>query len=115
MNTRSVIEAILFVAERPVPTEELAQVLERPIEEIRAELESMAAELEERSSGLVLREAGGGWRLSSHPDVRPYLEQFAISPAATISATILTYRLCPKQWPTSGPRWLQKLRLISTV
>ena len=83
MNTRSVIEAILFVAERPVPTEELAQVLERPIEEIRAELESMAAELEERSSGLVLREAGGGWRLSSHPEVRPYLEQFAISPAAT--------------------------------
>ena len=83
MNTRSVIEAILFVAERPVPTEELAQVLERPIEEIRAELESMAAELEERTSGLVLREAGGGWRLSSHPDVRPYLEQFAISPAAT--------------------------------
>lgn len=83
MNTRSVIEAILFVAERPVPTEELAQVVERPTEEIRAELESMAAELEERGSGLVLREAGGGWRLNSHPDVRPYLEQFAISPTAT--------------------------------
>ena len=83
MKSRSIIEAILFVAERPVPTDELAQVMERPIEEVRTNLESIAAELEERESGLVLREAGGGWRLNSHPDVRPYLEQFASSPAAT--------------------------------
>ena len=83
MNSRAIIEAILFVAERPVPTDELAQVMERPIEEMKTELRSIAEELERRESGLVLREAGGGWRLHSHPDVRPYLEQFASSPAAT--------------------------------
>lgn len=83
MNTRSILEAILFVAERPVPAAEMAEVTERPRDEITAELEALAADYEERESGMVLKEVGGGWRLFSHPQARPYLEQFAASPAAT--------------------------------
>jgi segregation and condensation protein B len=83
MNTRSILEAILFVAERPVPAAELAEVTERPRDEITDELEAMAANYEQREAGIVLKQVGGGWRLFSHPQARPYLEQFAASPAAT--------------------------------
>lgn len=83
MNTRSILEAILFVAERPVPAAEMAEVTERPRDEITAELEALAADYEARESGMVLKQVGGGWRFFSHPQARPYLEQFAASPAAT--------------------------------
>lgn len=122
MNTRAVLEAILFVAERPVPTEELAQVLEQPIDRIKSELQAMAAELEDRASGLVLREAGGGWRLSSHPDVRPYLEQFAISPtgtrlsqAALETLAVVAYRQPVTRGQVSEIRGVDSERSLQTL
>jgi segregation and condensation protein B len=77
------LEAILFVAEQPVPIGELAEVLEMPTAEVEEALSALAEHLEQRDSGLVLREAGGGWRLYTHPDLRRYLERFATSVSAT--------------------------------
>jgi len=82
MNTRAALEAILFVTETPVPIEELAEVLELSREHVQDELEGLAADLSARESGLTLRQAGGGWRLYSHPDAYPYLERFASSATA---------------------------------
>ena len=83
MNVSTILEAILFVAERPVPTAELAEVTERPRDEITSVLEEMAADFETREAGVVLQNVAGGWRLFSRPETRPYLEQFAASPTAT--------------------------------
>ena len=63
MNTRAALEAILFVTESPVPIEELAEVLELPKQQIQVELDELASDLASRESGLVLRQAGGGYRL----------------------------------------------------
>lgn len=82
MDALPILESILFVAERPVPVEELAEVLEQSTEEVRAELEQLAAGYVERNSGLVCREVAGGWRLYSHPSSFPYLERFAETPSA---------------------------------
>ncbi|MBT8250932.1 MAG: SMC-Scp complex subunit ScpB, partial [Acidimicrobiia bacterium] len=82
MNNRSLLEAILFVAEEPVAAPELAQVLELPVSEIVEELGAWARDLERRSAGFVLREVAGGWRLYSNPDAAAYLERFAASPTA---------------------------------
>ncbi|MBT8200743.1 MAG: SMC-Scp complex subunit ScpB [Acidimicrobiia bacterium] len=83
MNNRSLLEAILFVAEEPVAAPELAQVLELPVSEIVEELGAWARDLERRSAGFVLREVAGGWRLYSNPDAAAYLERFAASPTAS--------------------------------
>jgi segregation and condensation protein B len=83
MERVAALEAILFVAEEPVPESELAEVLEIPRREVRASLETLATRLTDSSSGLVLREVGGGWRLYTHPDARPYLERFATTATAT--------------------------------
>ena len=82
MNTRAALEAILFVTESPVPVEELAEVLELPKQQIQLELEELASDLATRESGLVLRQAGGGYRLYSNPEAYPYLERFASSATA---------------------------------
>ncbi len=83
MNNRSILEAILFVAEQPVPVEELAEVLEIPVETVQAELEDWSSELAGRQSGVTLRQVAGGWRCYSHPDTFPYLERFASTATAS--------------------------------
>jgi segregation and condensation protein B len=83
MDAAAALEAILFVAESPVPEAELSEVLELPPKEVAAALTALGERLSSSGSGLVLRESGGGWRLYTRPDLRPYLERFAASPTAT--------------------------------
>jgi segregation and condensation protein B len=83
MNPRAALEAILFVAEAPVPLRELTQVLEMGTPEVKAMLVELADELESDQRGLVLREIAGGWRLYSKPGAFAYLERFATTQSAT--------------------------------
>lgn len=93
------LEAILFVTEHPVPTRELAEVLEMPTGEVQGLLAELSELLNSREAGLVLREVAGGWRLYSHPDTYPYLERFStsatarkISAAAMETLAVVAYR-----------------------
>ncbi|MFQ5948101.1 MAG: SMC-Scp complex subunit ScpB, partial [Acidimicrobiia bacterium] len=99
METTAILEAILFVAEEPLTTEELAQILEISRDTVTKELGSLAQRLAERQSGLVLRQLGGGWRLYTHPEARPYAQRFAsspagsrLSPAALETLAVVAYR-----------------------
>jgi segregation and condensation protein B len=73
------LEAILFVAEEPIPLTVLAQIAEESKDRIQATLEELAADLNAAGRGVVLREIGGGWRMYTHPDVAPYVERFVLS------------------------------------
>jgi len=93
------LEAILFVAEEPVPVGEIAQVLEVPAAVVQEALAALPGRLAERDSGLVVREVGGGWRLYSRADLHPYLERFAatataarLSRAALETLAVVAYR-----------------------
>lgn len=103
MNDRSMIEAILFVAETPVVTSELAELLERPRAEIEEELEALQIELRDQGRGIVLRQVAGGWRLYAHPEARPYLELFAATERATrlSNAALETLSVVAYQQPVS--------------
>lgn len=79
METAAAVEAILFVAEEPLPAGEIAEVLERPAAEVEEALETLRESLEDGGRGLVLRLVGGGWRLYTKPEARPFLERFAAS------------------------------------
>lgn len=93
------LEAILFVAEAPVPTSELAEVLELPTTDVVELLEELAARLDSRESGICLRQAAGGWRLYTRSEAFPFLERFAssatarrLSPAALEVLSVVAYR-----------------------
>jgi len=83
MDAIAALESILFVAESPIPEAELSEVLELPPREVAQALAALGDRLSSSGSGLMLKEAGGGWRLYTRPDLRPYLERFAASPTAT--------------------------------
>ncbi len=82
MTPEAALEAILFVTESPIPTQELSEVLEIPAEAVEGMLEELSRSLEARGSGLVVRRVAQGWRLYSHPDAYPYLERFSTSATA---------------------------------
>lgn len=103
MELRAIIEAILFVAEEPVPASEIAEVTEQPLEQVESVLEGMRPDFEDR--GMVLRRTGGGWRLYSHPDARPYLERFAATPTANrlSQAALETLAVVAYRQPVTRP------------
>jgi segregation and condensation protein B len=103
MDLKHVLEAILFVAEEPVPTQELAQVTESAVDEVERTLVEMA---EAEAGGVVVRRVGGGWRMFSHPEARPYLERFAASPAATrlSRAALETLAVVAYRQPVTRPQ-----------
>lgn len=99
MNEIAALEAVLFVTESPVPTSELAEVLELPRKQVEELLADLSEEMQARGSGLVLRSTAGGWRLYSHPEAYPFLERFSasatarrISPAALETLAVVAYR-----------------------
>ena len=103
MEPEALIEAILFVAEEPITTNEFAEVLELPLEDVDAELHALQTRLRDTGRGLVLREVGGGWRLYTHPDAQPYLERFAATERATrlSSAALETLAVVAYKQPVS--------------
>ncbi|MFO7299140.1 MAG: SMC-Scp complex subunit ScpB [Actinomycetes bacterium] len=103
MNDKAALEAILFVAEAPIPAGELAEVLELPAARVNELLEEMRSDLEQREAGVVLREVAGGWRLYSHPDAYQYLERFSASATARklSSAALETLAVIAYKQPVS--------------
>jgi len=96
---QKVIEAVLFVADEPVPTADLALLLEISAHDVAEVLANMEAKFQADDRGIVLREVAGGWRLATSADSAPYLERFVseqknfrISPAALETLAIIAYR-----------------------
>jgi segregation and condensation protein B len=62
------LEALLFLSSEPVSAEALADACEATVEETVEALSALREACDADRRGLVLRELGGGWALSSHPD-----------------------------------------------
>jgi segregation and condensation protein B len=73
------LEAILFLADEPVEAEVLAEILEREVDEVRAELETLAADYLAAGRGMEVRRAAGGWRMYSAALARPAVERWALA------------------------------------
>ena len=77
-DTRA-LEALFFVSDEPITASVLAQALDVDRRTVEGLCDRLAKELEDRGSGLVLRNVAGGWRLYTHPDTAPIVEQFVLS------------------------------------
>ena len=67
----STIEALLFLSSDPVAADALADAAEAELHEVVTALERLREYYEFERRGLTLRELGGGWVLSSHPEAEP--------------------------------------------
>jgi segregation and condensation protein B len=87
------------VTDEPVPAVTLAQVTERPTEEVESTLHVLAAEYTEGERGFELRNVAGGWRLYTRADCAPYVERFVLdgqsarlTQAALETLAVIAYR-----------------------
>jgi segregation and condensation protein B len=122
MELRALIEAMLFVAEDPIPATEIAEVVEEPLAVVAEELVAFGADLEGGGRGLVLRELAGGWRLFTHPEARPYLERFAatdrvarLSKAALETLAVVAYRQPVSRGQVAEIRGVDSERALRTL
>src|SRR5215211_104022 len=93
------VEAILMVAEQPVETHLLAQLLEMSPERVDELCAALAAAYEADERGFALVRVAGGYRFESHPDLAPYVERFVLegqssrlSGAALETLAIVAYK-----------------------
>jgi segregation and condensation protein B len=93
------IEAIVLVAEEPVPPSLLAQLLEIPVREVERRCASLAARYEATGHGFELVRVAGGYRFQTHPDLADFVERYLtdgtagrLSPAALETLAIVAYK-----------------------
>jgi segregation and condensation protein B len=98
-DVRTALEAVLLVVDEPVADVVLAQVLERPTEEVTQMLRDLAAEYDEQGRGFELRNVSAGWRLYTRESCSAYVERFVrdgqqarLTQAALETLAVVAYR-----------------------
>jgi segregation and condensation protein B len=96
---RMSLEAVLLVADEPVPEEALADVTEQPAAAVAAALRELAAAYTAERRGFDLREVAGGWRLYTRAECAPVVERFVsdgqevrLTQAALETLAVVAYR-----------------------
>jgi segregation and condensation protein B len=93
------LEAILLVADEPVPENLLAQVLEAAHQDVAAALHDLAASYAREGRGFDLRKVAGGWRYYTRTEYAPVVEKFVrdgqevrLTQAALETLAVVAYR-----------------------
>jgi len=77
---RGVLESLLFVADRPLTTVQLAETAEADAGTVARVLAELAEEYRQSGRGFQLREVAEGWRFYTHPAYAHYVERLVRSP-----------------------------------
>src|SRR5690349_20594248 len=105
----AVVEALIFVADEPITTRLIADVLDEDKQAIEAAVEQLRGEYENRESGLQIREIAGGWQIATrtefHDEVRKFLKT---RPSAKLSlASLETLAVIAYKQPVTVPEILE--------
>src|SRR5688572_20627629 len=105
----AVVEALIFVADEPITSKLLAEVLEEDRDAVEAAVVELQKEYESRESGLQIREIAGGWQIATrtelHEDVRRFLKT---RPSAKLSlASLETLAVIAYKQPVTVPEILE--------
>lgn len=105
----ALVEALIFVADEPVTTKLLAEVLGEERDRVQAAVEEIQREYESRDSGLQIREIAGGWQIATrtefHEEIRTFLRT---RPSAKLSiASLETLAVIAYKQPVTVPEILE--------
>jgi segregation and condensation protein B len=99
VSPRAALEAVLFVVDEPIAEVVLAQVLERPRDEVSVLLRELADSYRDSDRGLELRSVGEAWRIYTRPECAEFVERFVrdgrvakLSQAALETLAVVAYR-----------------------
>ena len=103
LEARQAVEAIVMVADEPVPPGIMAQLMEIPTDRVEAICAQLAEEYRTEGRGFELIRVAGGYRYRSHPDAEPYVKRFVVSgqSARLSSAALETLAIVAYKQPLS--------------
>lgn len=100
------LEAVLMIADEPVPVAALAEGLQRSEDAVAETLRALASDYEAAGRGFALREVGGGWRFYTAAACAPYVEGFVLAgqTAKLSQAALETLAIVAYQQPVTRGR-----------
>ena len=102
-EARQAVEAIVMVAEEPVPPGLMAQLIEIPTDQVEDICTQLAEEYRAEGRGFELVRVAGGYRFRSHPGAESYVKRFVVSgqSARLSSAALETLAIVAYKQPLS--------------
>jgi segregation and condensation protein B len=103
---RRALEAILMVADEPLPVLTLARAVGRPTGDVTAVLATLSDEYTEQGRGFDLRVVAGGWRYYTREEAALYVERFVLDgqQARLTQAALETLAVVAYKQPVSRAR-----------
>ncbi|MDF9715222.1 SMC-Scp complex subunit ScpB [Nocardioides sp. ChNu-153] len=100
------LEAVLMVADQPLPAVVLAAALRRSVDEVEAALRDLEAGYAAQRRGFELRAVAGGWRYYTREEFAPVVERFVLEgqSARLTQAALETLAIVAYQQPVSRAR-----------
>ncbi len=100
------LEAVLMVADQPLPSDVLAAAVGRPVAEVEQALAGLEAEYAEQGRGFELRHVAGGWRYYTREEHAGVVEAFVLDgqQARLTQAALETLAVVAYQQPVSRSR-----------
>ena len=103
-RVRTVVESLLFLAERPLTVEELRQATGLEPERIARALDQLTGQFREGVSGVVLHEVAGGWQLRTSPLNSSFARRFLrVKPQRLTRAALETLAIVAYRQPVTRP------------
>ncbi len=113
-RARAAVEALLFLADKPLGVEEARQATGLESQRIRRALEELQGHYRQGVSGMVLHEVAGGWQLRTSPDVAGYARQFLkVKPQRLTRAALETMAIVAYRQPVTRPE-IEEIRGVDS-
>jgi segregation and condensation protein B len=103
-RVRTVVQSLLFVADRPLTVDQLFESTGIDRERIGEALEKLAGIHREGVNGIVLHEVAGGWQLRTDPGSAEYVRRFLkVKPQRLTRAAVETLAIIAYRQPVTRP------------
>jgi len=103
-RVRTVVETLLFLAERPLGVEEMRQATGVEPARVAKALDQLSGQYREGISGIVLHEVAGGWQLRTSPDNADFARRFLrVKPQRLTRAALETLAIVAYRQPVTRP------------
>ncbi|MBK7860431.1 MAG: SMC-Scp complex subunit ScpB [Archangiaceae bacterium] len=113
-KTRTVIESILFVSDKPLTVDQLFESTGIDRDRIVTALEKLSGMRRDGISGVVLHEVGGAWQLRTDPGSSEYVKRFLkVKPQRLTRAAVETLAIIAYRQPVTRPE-VEDIRGVDT-
>jgi segregation and condensation protein B len=113
-RARAAVEALLFLADKPLSVEEVRQATGLEALRVRRALEELQGHYREGVCGVVLQEVAGGWQLRTSPDAVEYARRYLkVKPQRLTRAALETLAIVAYRQPTTRPE-IEEIRGVDS-